>query len=169
MTIWRLLVRLYPRAWRDRYEEEFLAAAERTRPSVPMVLDALRGALDARVRTVSIRGPGEWLAVAAALWAAAAWPLFVLAVHCVSAGRIACPSVADALSDSGALVPKLAILWGIGLLPIWLRRSRGWLVAWAILAFLPSLLWDAEVWILPAVLMAVVAAGITKETSPQVQ
>jgi hypothetical protein len=44
----RLLL-LYPRAWRERYGEEFLATlgAEPLRPS--QVLDIVRGAIDARV------------------------------------------------------------------------------------------------------------------------
>lgn len=46
----RLLMRLYPAAWRRRYEEEFLALLEE-RPLSPFdVVDIALGALDARLR-----------------------------------------------------------------------------------------------------------------------
>jgi hypothetical protein len=43
------LVRLYPRAWRDRYEEEFLALLEARPPTLIDRFDIVRGAMDARV------------------------------------------------------------------------------------------------------------------------
>jgi hypothetical protein len=46
----KALVRLYPRAWRDRYEEEFVAVLE-ARPVGPFdAVDIFLGALDARRR-----------------------------------------------------------------------------------------------------------------------
>lgn len=41
------LVRLYPRAWRERYGEEFLATVGRGRLSVQQVVDMVAGAIDA--------------------------------------------------------------------------------------------------------------------------
>lgn len=50
----RLLVRLYPAAWRARYEDEFLAVLEE-RPLSPFdVFDILLGAFDARLRPRSL-------------------------------------------------------------------------------------------------------------------
>lgn len=50
----RLLLRLYPAAWRARYEEEFLAVLEE-RPLSPFdVFDIALGALDARLRSRSL-------------------------------------------------------------------------------------------------------------------
>ncbi len=50
----RLLLRLYPAAWRDRYEEEFLAVLEQ-RPLSPFdIVDIALGALDARLRPRSL-------------------------------------------------------------------------------------------------------------------
>lgn len=46
----RRLVRLYPRAWRERYGEEFLALLEERPASVKDLLDVARGALDAWLR-----------------------------------------------------------------------------------------------------------------------
>lgn len=45
----RLLVRLYPRAWRRRYGAEFTALLEQQPASPGTVLDIVRGALDAHV------------------------------------------------------------------------------------------------------------------------
>jgi hypothetical protein len=43
------LLRLYPRAWRERYAEEFLATVEPGRLSVQQVIDIVSGAIDARL------------------------------------------------------------------------------------------------------------------------
>ena len=45
----RGLVRLYPAAWRDRYEEEFLALLEARPPTLGDRFDIVRGAIDARL------------------------------------------------------------------------------------------------------------------------
>lgn len=50
----RLLLRLYPAAWRARYEDEFLAVLE-ARPLSPFdAFDIGLGALDARLRRRSL-------------------------------------------------------------------------------------------------------------------
>jgi len=50
----RFLLRLYPAAWRARYEDEFLAVLEE-RPLSPFdVIDIMLGALDARLRPRSL-------------------------------------------------------------------------------------------------------------------
>jgi hypothetical protein len=43
------LIRLYPRAWRERYEDEFLALLEARPPTIGDRLDIVRAALDARM------------------------------------------------------------------------------------------------------------------------
>jgi len=43
------LIRLYPREWRDRYEDEFLALLEARPPTIGDRLDIVRAALDARL------------------------------------------------------------------------------------------------------------------------
>jgi hypothetical protein len=45
-----LLLRLYPHAWRARYEDEFLAVLEERGLSLSDVIDVLRGGVDARLR-----------------------------------------------------------------------------------------------------------------------
>lgn len=46
----RWLVRLYPRAWRERYEHEFVALLDQRPLALWDLLDAMFGALDARLR-----------------------------------------------------------------------------------------------------------------------
>ena len=43
------LIGLYPRAWRTRYEDEFLALLSDRPPDVLDRLDIVRGAIDARL------------------------------------------------------------------------------------------------------------------------
>lgn len=43
------LIELYPRAWRDRYELEFLGIMEARKPSLGDRVDVVRGAIDARL------------------------------------------------------------------------------------------------------------------------
>jgi hypothetical protein len=50
----RLLVRLYPRAWRARYGEEFAAVLAERRLSPRTVIDVIAGAADAHLH------PGGW-------------------------------------------------------------------------------------------------------------
>lgn len=49
MNIQRLLLRLYPRSWRDRYEEEFLVVLTARPFSLFEGIDVLRGAIDAHL------------------------------------------------------------------------------------------------------------------------
>jgi hypothetical protein len=46
----RWLTRLYPRAWRQRYEAEFVALLEQQPLTLGIILDVVRGALDAHGR-----------------------------------------------------------------------------------------------------------------------
>lgn len=55
----RSLLRLYPRAWRDRYEDEFLASFDGRDLSLSDTVDIVLGALDARLDGWSSRGPRE--------------------------------------------------------------------------------------------------------------
>jgi hypothetical protein len=47
----RWLLRLYPRWWRERYGDEFAALLEDLRGDRPVVLDIVKGAVDARLRS----------------------------------------------------------------------------------------------------------------------
>lgn len=73
------LVRLYPRAWRDRYEDEFLALLTERPATTGDVIDTVRGALDAHLhpQATDVPGPQPWThrlpgllaATAGAAWA----------------------------------------------------------------------------------------------------
>jgi hypothetical protein len=54
----RALLRLYPRAWRERYGEEFALILRATPPGPGTLFDVVRGALDAHVRAMR---PGRLL------------------------------------------------------------------------------------------------------------
>jgi hypothetical protein len=57
------LVRLYPRAWRERYEEEFVALLDDRPPNPRDFLDTIRGALDAHLHPSLVPGgpePAPW-------------------------------------------------------------------------------------------------------------
>lgn len=50
MKLQTILLRLYPREWRARYEEEYTVLLEQTRPSLLDIADVALGALDAHLR-----------------------------------------------------------------------------------------------------------------------
>lgn len=52
------LIELYPRAWRDRYEVEFLGVMEARKSSLADRVDVVRGAVDARLRP-QVAGTGS--------------------------------------------------------------------------------------------------------------
>lgn len=68
------LLRLYPRWWRDRYEDEVAAVMEARPLGLRIRFDLLRGAFDAHLQG---RESGEtpWAAVVAALTAGGAWTI----------------------------------------------------------------------------------------------
>jgi hypothetical protein len=49
MTAMRALLRLYPRAWRERYEDEMRVVLAAERPTLRLALDLIAGAVDARL------------------------------------------------------------------------------------------------------------------------
>ncbi len=73
------LLRLYPRAWRNRYEDEFLAVLEERPPTSLQLVDIVLGALDAHVsreipaaETASTRRPKRSWIMSRNLYAASA-------------------------------------------------------------------------------------------------
>jgi hypothetical protein len=54
------LVRLYPRAWRDRYEAEFVDLLEQRPGSIGVTIDVVRGALDAHLHPQDVTGSMPW-------------------------------------------------------------------------------------------------------------
>jgi hypothetical protein len=86
----RRLVRLYPRAWRERYEDEFMALLDALPGTRRDRADLLRGALDAHLHPSersllpglgAVLGGGLWILAAASIAALPAppdWPGYLL-------------------------------------------------------------------------------------------
>lgn len=77
-----LLVKLYPRSWLDRYEDEFRAMLEQYRPNLWEGLDIVRGALDAqrRIPMVQIGGSNGQARLPLAFAGALVMPVIVVFV-----------------------------------------------------------------------------------------
>jgi len=76
------LVRFYPRAWRDRYEDEFIALLEARPPTTRDMLDVVWGAVDAHLHPQGDVAPQPWthrIPGLFALIAGAMWSAVVLA------------------------------------------------------------------------------------------
>jgi len=168
------LVRLYPRAWRDRYEEEFLAMLEARPPTAGDRLDIVRGAIDARIHPQVRRpeapepapvdgSPDDTVVVRRLGYAALAGGVMWLIAW--SFATVAAPVVYDGYGphrDGSAALPLLflsVVLLVVGLfghlivLPATRRAARvGVVVA---IPFL--LLWSAGPWVIWFALIAMIA------------
>jgi hypothetical protein len=133
------LLRLYPRAWRERYEEEMLALLEDARLGWRGRADLLRGAIDARVHAAS-RVPGAAALVAGGLWTVAGagvlaqpvppdWPGHLLETLPLGVGAILAGTIAligcwarssDRAGRRGAIVAAAVVVsqlvWALALL-----------------------------------------------------
>ena len=77
------LVRLYPQAWRDRYEEEFLILLEERPPTTRDVVDTVRGAVDAHLHPHLAGGdakPSPWTHRIPGLLALAAGTIYLASI-----------------------------------------------------------------------------------------
>lgn len=107
------LLRLYPGAWRDRYEAEVLAVLEQAKLDPRARLDLVRGALDARLHSSSR------LAAAAALLSGAMWTIAGVAV----VGQPAPPDWPGYLVEILPLTVVAAVAGLIAVIGCWARRS----------------------------------------------
>jgi hypothetical protein len=96
------LIALYPRSWRDRYEDEMRSLLEARPPTIRDRLDLVRGAVDARVHP---QGPAaERISDRAGYISLAAFGLFTVTILVAING----PLIADEYGtyrDGGAAVP----------------------------------------------------------------
>ena len=107
------LLRLYPRSWRERYEDEMLALLDAASIGWRGQVDLVRGALDARVHAAS-RLTGVAALVAGALWTV------------VGAGVLAQPVPPDwpgHLVETLALGIAAVLAGALALIGCWARRS----------------------------------------------
>ncbi|HSC29616.1 MAG TPA: hypothetical protein VLD67_20230 [Vicinamibacterales bacterium] len=118
MTAGRLL-RLYPRAWRERYGDEFLLTVGDGALHAQQVIDIVMGALDAHLSSDVRRATRQRAAAGKG------------ASNMESVFRTVCGDTAfrhttrDALISAGAMLVGTVLLAALG---VWLNR-RGWPVA----------------------------------------
>lgn len=109
------LLRLYPRAWRDRYEAEVLAVLEQAHLGRRARLDLARGALDARLHAASR------LPAAAALLSGALWTIAGVVV----VGQPAPPDWPGYLIDILPLTIVAVVAGLFAIIGCWTRQSDG--------------------------------------------
>ena len=124
-----MLLNLYPRAWRERYEDEFVALLEARPPDAHDRIDIVRGAIDARLHPqpdpvgspeapVPIPYNGPWTARRAG-WVTFVGGLFyLLTVYLAVNG----PLVEDGgrpYRDGSAGIPALFIAVALLMIGIW--------------------------------------------------
>jgi hypothetical protein len=160
------LIGLYPRAWRTRYEDEFLALLSDRPPDVLDRLDIVRGAVDARLHPPAqpspdpidppvARGPWPvrvgWLTIAGGV-------LWILALVVAVNG----PMVVDdsgSYRDGAAALPLFffaIVLLGVGMvaLVLDLPASAHAARSAAFLSSITGLLWGLAPWLVWAGLIA---------------
>lgn len=109
------LVRLYPRAWRGRYEDEFLALLEAAPPTRRDRLDIARGALDAHLHpSEPSLVPGLTAVLGGGLWILGAAPIAVLPTP---------PDWPGYLLDSVPLTIVAVVALAIAVIGVWLRED----------------------------------------------
>lgn len=169
-----MLLHLYPRAWRERYEDEFVALLEARPPDVRDRIDILRGAIDARLHPRADAGGsleppvplpynGPWTVRRAGALTLVGGLFYLLTIWLAVNG----PIVEDAgrrYRDGSAGFPTLFIAIVLLLLGIWavaatLPRSSRVVRAVAVIGAMAGLLWAVAPWMLQvgAVLLVAVA------------
>jgi len=164
------LVALYPRTWRDRYEDEFLALLSERPPDQVDRIDIVRGAVDARLHpqvqgspaapeTPALGGPWPvrvgWLTLAGGvLWVAALVVAINSPIVIYETYRDAAPSMVT-YRDAAASMPLFfaaITLLGVGLIALTLQLPETARAARAAvyLSSMAGLLWAFAPWFLLA-------------------
>ena len=107
------VLRLYPRAWRERYEAEVLAVLEQAHLGRRAQLDLVRGALDARLHA------GSHLPAAAALLSGGLWTIAGVAV----VGQPVPPDWPGYLVDVLPLTMAAVLAGLVAIVGCWARAS----------------------------------------------
>ncbi|HSS36950.1 MAG TPA: hypothetical protein VLR93_11810 [Patescibacteria group bacterium] len=109
------LIRLYPRAWRDRYEDEFRALLEAVPPSRGVSIDVARGALDAHLHPADPSpAPGLAAVIGGGLWLLGAAQIAALPLP---------PDWPGYLIDSLPLALVAVLALAIAVVGAWLRED----------------------------------------------
>jgi hypothetical protein len=150
------LVDLYPTAWRNRYEEEFLALlAERPPATIGDRFDLIRGAIDARLHPQVPSEPRaiDWRGIAPL----AGLALFAAAISLAANGPVQFDDYGQYRDGSAAIGPFILslVLLSIGMyrlvlrLPVEDRVSRG--AGW--IAIVTGPMWATMPWVVPMFLV----------------
>jgi hypothetical protein len=142
------LVALYPRPWRDRYEDELLSVLAARPISWRARLDLMRGAMDARLDP---QLPGEVrVRDRAGLWTLAGLGLLVLAMVLLANGPVIQDEYGSYADGGAALLPFVAAVallsFGIARLGRRLPASASATRFWASLAIACGTLWSLFPW-----------------------
>ncbi len=152
------LVALYPRAWRDRYEDEYLALLAERPPDQRDNLDIVRGAIDARLhpqlpsspKTPLERPPiGRWSVVAGWITLLGA-ALFYVGVALAATGPIVVDGT-DTYRDGSAALPfiflaMVGLVIGMVAIVLTMPPSRPATAALYV-SSLAGLLWAGAPWL----------------------
>jgi hypothetical protein len=167
------LVALYPRSWRDRYEDEFLAMMEERPPDALDPVDIIRGALDARLharRGPVADGPGDGPLPYNGLWSTGRAGAVTLAGGFIWLATIVIALNGPIISDDGGAYRDGSAAWPSFIASLVLLGSGIWAVAAtvpsssrvartaALVAGLAGTLWALGPWILMA--GVVMCAGV---------
>jgi hypothetical protein len=150
----RVLLQLYPRRWRERYGEEFELVLRTSPPGVRTVLDVVRGALDAHVRTIRPVSLLSW-----ALLVVAAVVVGWLDVHAtddvqpVAAALLVFGFAFGFWRHSPALLVALVLFAAVPLGEMWAHQLR---------VAPPHPLYESLVALIPALLGSLTGSGIRR-------
>jgi hypothetical protein len=155
------LLNLYPRAWRERYEDEFLALLEARPPGAHDRLDIVRGAIDARLHPNADRGGsleppvplpynGPWTARRTGFVTFLGGVLFVLGVLLAVNGPLVPDGDRTYREGSSAWAPffgaVILLLLGLWAVAATLPRDSRVARAAAVIAAICGMLWAAAPW-----------------------
>jgi hypothetical protein len=162
------LLRLYPRPWRDRYQEEFIDLMSERPPSLADRLDIVRGAIDARLHP-QLRGPDR-VPDRSGFATLAGFGLLVAAVIIMANGPVRYDEYGTYREGEGGLAFVLlaAALLSVGLYRVVVRlpagasvaRTSGWI------SIIAGPVWSIMPWVMPlgalflvSVMVVAVGAG----------
>lgn len=106
--LWRILVKLYPRAWRARYADEFLAMLDTVKVNRRRVTDVVRGAIDAHLHPELLIANGgnelnRWIMRVGALGA-------LLSILVVAIALLPATGMAEELAEFLIVLAPLSLL-----------------------------------------------------------
>jgi hypothetical protein len=162
------LLHLYPRSWRDRYAEEFVALLSERPPSLADRLDIVRGAIDARLQP-QLQGPDR-LPDRYGFSTLAGFGLLVGAAMIMANGPVRYDEYGTYREGEGGLVFLLmaAVLLSAGLYRVVMRLPAAASVARISggIAIIAGPVWSVMPWVMPlgvlflvSVMLIAVGAG----------